>query len=103
MNLLSNAFHAVNAQGDVWIRTRSVGDAVEVEIEDNGAGIPKESLNRIFEPFFTTKPIGQGTGLGLSISYGIIEQHQGNIEVTSTPQKGSCFTVRLPISQEKAE
>ncbi len=103
MNLLSNAFHAIQRNGDVWIRTRSINGDIEIEIEDNGAGIANESLKRIFEPFFTTKPIGQGTGLGLSISYGIIEQHQGKIHVTSVPQKGSCFTVRLPISREKAE
>lgn len=98
MNLLSNAFHAVREKGDVWIRTRRNGAAVEVEIEDNGVGIPKEHMKRIFEPFFTTKPVGQGTGLGLSISYGIIEQHQGRIEVSSVPLKGSSFVVTLPIT-----
>lgn len=98
MNLLSNAFHAVREKGDVWIRTRSNSAAVEVEIEDNGVGIPKEHMKRIFEPFFTTKPVGQGTGLGLSISYGIIEQHQGRIEVSSVPLKGSSFVVTLPIT-----
>ena len=103
LNLLSNAFHAIQGNGDVWIRTRTNDSYVEVEIEDNGIGIPKENLKRIFEPFFTTKPVGQGTGLGLSISYGIIEQHQGKIQVTSVPQTGSSFIVRLPIFQEKAE
>lgn len=103
MNLLSNAFQAVTEKGDVWIRTRANNSAIEVEIEDNGVGIPSEKLKRIFEPFFTTKPVGQGTGLGLSISYGIIEQHGGKIHVTSTPQEGSVFLVRLPIFQEKAE
>ncbi len=103
MNLLSNAFHAVQGKGDVWIRTRSNDGVVEIEIEDNGSGIPKENLKRIFEPFFTTKPVGQGTGLGLSISYGIIEQHRGKIHVASVPQKGTTFVVHLPISQEKAE
>jgi signal transduction histidine kinase len=103
MNLLSNAFHAVQANGDVWIRTRSEANGVEVEIEDNGVGIPPENLKRIFEPFFSTKPVGQGTGLGLSISYGIIEQHQGKINVSSTVNKGTCFTVRLPIFREKSE
>jgi signal transduction histidine kinase len=102
MNLLSNAFHAVQGNGDVWIRTHCKDGVVEVEIVDNGIGIPRENLKRIFEPFFTTKPVGQGTGLGLSISYGIIEQHQGRIHVASTPQKGSTFTVQLPIFQEKA-
>jgi signal transduction histidine kinase len=98
MNLLSNAFHAVQEKGEVWIRTRCNDGSVEIEIEDNGVGIPKEHLNRIFEPFFTTKPVGQGTGLGLSISYGIIEQHQGRILVTSVLQKGTSFVVSLPIS-----
>ncbi len=101
MNLLSNAFHAVQGKGDVWIRTRCNDGMVEVEIEDNGVGIPREYMNRIFEPFFTTKPVGQGTGLGLSISYGIIEQHQGRIHVTSVPQKGSSFIVSLPVNREK--
>ncbi len=103
MNLLSNAFHAIQENGDVWIRTRSSNGTVEVEIEDNGIGIPKDHLNRIFEPFFTTKPVGQGTGLGLSISYSIIEQHQGKIQISSTPQKGTLFTVSLPVLQERAE
>ena len=103
MNLLLNAFHAVREKGDVWIRTRSGNNTVEVEIEDNGVGIPREHLKRIFEPFFTTKPVGQGTGLGLSISYGIIEQHQGKITVTSEPRKGSTFVVSLPIDWEKSE
>jgi signal transduction histidine kinase len=102
MNLLSNAFHAVPDKGDVWIRTRCSNSTIEVQIEDNGVGIPKEHLSRVFEPFFTTKPVGQGTGLGLSISYGIIEQHHGKIHVASTPQKGSIFTVRLPVFQEKS-
>jgi signal transduction histidine kinase len=102
MNLLANAFQAVKQKGDVWIRTRRNDGMVEVEIEDNGVGIAKEHLNRIFEPFFTTKPVGQGTGLGLSISYGIVEQHGGKIHVSSAPQKGSCFTVRLPLHKEEA-
>lgn len=102
MNLLSNAFHAVQGKGDVWIRTKCANKTVEVEIEDNGIGIPKEYMKRIFEPFFTTKPVGQGTGLGLSISYGIVEQHQGKILVTSVPQKGTSFVVSLPVDWENS-
>jgi signal transduction histidine kinase len=102
MNLLSNAIYAVAENGDVWIRTRALDEAVEIEIEDSGVGIPKENLKRIFEPFFTTKPVGQGTGLGLSISYGVIEQHHGKIRVLSVPGKGTVFTVRLPADPEKA-
>ena len=77
-------------------------DAVEIEITDSGAGIPQKDIKRIFEPFFTTKPVGQGTGLGLSISYGIIEQHRGKIQVASSPEKGTVFTIQLPIDMEKA-
>jgi signal transduction histidine kinase len=102
LNLLSNAFHAVEDKGEVWIKTRSGSGTVEIEIADNGSGIPQENIKRIFEPFFTTKPVGQGTGLGLSISYGIIEQHHGKIQVASSPEKGSAFTVILPVDMEKA-
>ncbi len=102
MNLLSNAFQAIKDRGDVWLRTRTGSGTVEVEVTDNGSGIPQENIKRIFEPFYTTKPVGQGTGLGLSISYGIVEQHGGKIQVVSAPQKGSTFTVILPIFQEKA-
>jgi signal transduction histidine kinase len=102
MNLLSNAFHAIGNKGDVWIRTRADDGFVQVDVEDNGQGIARENLTRIFEPFFTTKTVGQGTGLGLSISYGIIEQHHGKILVSSAAGKGTIFTVRLPINQEKA-
>ena len=101
MNLLSNAFHAIEGKGDVWIRTHADNSFVQVEVEDNGRGIPRENLKRIFEPFFTTKAVGQGTGLGLSISYGIIEQHRGKIFVANAPSGGAIFTVRLPIHQEK--
>ena len=59
-------------------------------------GIPPEVLSHIFEPFFTTKEEGKGTGLGLAIALGIVQQHGGNIEVDSTPQKGTAFTVLLP-------
>jgi signal transduction histidine kinase len=103
VNLMSNAFHAIKGNGDVWIRTRLRGDFIEIEVEDSGTGIPPENLKRIFEPFFSTKPVGLGTGLGLSISYGIIEQHGGRILVASVPLKGSTFTVQLPIVQEKAQ
>ncbi len=101
MNLLANAFQAVKEKGDVWIRTRAADGVVEVEIRDNGVGIPRENLTRIFEPFFTTKPVGKGTGLGLSISYGIMEQHRGKISVAGADGGGTVFTVRIPIFQER--
>ena len=65
-------------------------------VSDEGPGIPPEVLSHIFEPFFTTKEEGKGTGLGLAIALGIVQQHGGNIEVDSTAQKGTTFTVLLP-------
>jgi signal transduction histidine kinase len=72
-----------------------------VYVSDSGVGIPPENLERIFDPFFTTKEVGQGTGLGLSISYGIVEKHNGRIEVESVPGKGSTFTLLLPMTEIK--
>ena len=97
LNILVNAAHAIEKQGEVAIVTRSLGDRVTVAISDTGCGIPQEIQNRIFEPFFTTKEVGKGTGLGLSISYDIIKKHGGSIEVASTQGCGTTFTITLPI------
>jgi signal transduction histidine kinase len=102
MNLLVNAAQAMPKEhrGTIWVRTRCLGaDAVEVEIADNGSGIPAENLSKIFDPFFTTKPVGQGTGLGLSLSYGMVQKHHGSITVESTLGSGTCFRIRLPLRQ----
>ncbi len=100
MNLLANACQAIPAEGEIWIRTRQDNGTVEVEIQDSGEGIAPAHLNKVFEPFFTTKPVGQGTGLGLSISYGIIQQHRGDVRVSSTPGQGTTFRITLPINHE---
>ncbi len=100
MNLLANACQAIPEQGDIWITSRRLNGQVEVEIRDNGRGIEPEHLNKVFEPFFTTKPVGHGTGLGLSISYGIIQQHRGEIQVSSAPGEGTSFRITLPINHE---
>lgn len=97
MNILVNAIHAIQGEGTITIRTRAVGDRVEVAISDTGVGIPKENLNKIFDPGFTTKGVGIGTGLGLSIVYKIVEAHRGKITVDSTPGVGTTFTVTLPV------
>jgi signal transduction histidine kinase len=76
---------------------------VEIRFTDTGHGIPPEHLSKIFDPFFTTMPVGKGTGLGLSISYGIIQQHEGTIEVESQPGAGTTFTVRLPALRASLE
>ena len=72
-------------------------DYLAIRIADEGRGIAPEHMAHIFEPFFTTKEVGSGTGLGLSIVYGIIQEHEGWIEVDSMPDKGTCFKVYLPI------
>jgi len=96
MNLLINAVHAIEAQGQITLRTGHDEQYVWVEVADTGTGIKAEHLGRIFEPFFTTKPVGKGTGLGLSLSYGIVQKHGGHFEVASEPGKGTVFKVLLP-------
>lgn len=99
MNLLSNAVDAVNGieNAEITIRTFALGDKVQVEVEDNGTGIPEHVIKDIFNPFFTTKDVGSGTGLGLSISLSIIEEHGGSIDVKTEPGKFTKFTVVLPV------
>ncbi|HXS68111.1 MAG TPA: PAS domain S-box protein, partial [Candidatus Polarisedimenticolia bacterium] len=78
------------------------GEHVCLNVADTGSGIDPENLRHIFEPFFTTKEVGKGTGLGLATVYGIINQHQGWIEVDSEAGKGSTFRVFLPLAKEPA-
>ncbi len=99
-NLLDNAADAIReagrSDGAVTVRAFPHGDAVVVEVEDNGKGIPPEAMPRVFDSFFTTKPPGKGTGLGLNISYGIVvHEHRGDITVESEPGK-TVFRVELP-------
>ncbi|BDV43721.1 hypothetical protein GURASL_26440 [Geotalea uraniireducens] len=97
MNLLVNAAHAIDKQGEIAVRTWTDEKSLFVSIADTGAGIPVENLSRIFEPFFTTKEVGKGTGLGLSISYDIVKKHGGDLSVASEVGVGTTFTVRLPM------
>ncbi|MCK6602634.1 MAG: ATP-binding protein [Bacteroidetes bacterium] len=99
MNLLVNAFDALDSGGEVTISSRLTGGKAEIRIRDTGCGISKEAQSRIFEPFFTTKPVGKGTGLGLAISYSVISRHNGEIRVSSEPGKGTEFTILLPVIQ----
>lgn len=97
MNLLVNAAHAIKTQGVIRLRTGCHEQQVWIEVSDDGAGIAPEIIQRIFDPFFTTKPLGKGTGLGLSLAWGIVQRHQGTIEVKSELGRGTTFRVLLPI------
>lgn len=99
LNLILNAAEAMqpHGQGLLRIETGCNGEAVFIRVTDNGEGIPPEVLPKIFDPFFTTKPEGKGVGLGLAVTYGIIQAHQGEIEVVSEPGKGTTFTINLPL------
>lgn len=99
LNLIVNAAQAIENTGTITLRTSSANNCVNVSIEDTGKGIPADILPRIFDPFFTTKEIGKGTGLGLSIAYKIVQQHGGKITVQSEVNKGTRFTVSVPINQ----
>ncbi|WP_374580940.1 ATP-binding protein [Pseudoduganella sp.] len=97
MNLLVNAAHAIGPmRGRIELRTGCDGEHVWFSVGDNGCGIAPEHLDRIFDPFFTTKEVGKGTGLGLSLSYGIVQKHQGRIDVESALGRGTTFRVTLP-------
>lgn len=105
LNLLKNAAQAIHQRedastpGQITLRTRLTPPWAEIQVEDNGVGMPELVRKRIFEPFFTTKEVGQGTGLGLSVSYFIItNNHKGQMEVQSKQGQGTCFTLRLPLT-----
>jgi len=100
MNILTNSLQAMEVgKGELFIQTVSSAIGVKIIIKDNGKGMPPEVKEHIFDPFFTTKEVGKGMGLGLSISYGIIEKHNGNIDVISEPGKGTEFIISLPRTQ----
>jgi two-component system NtrC family sensor kinase len=96
--LLMNATEAMPHGGRLKLETayNPARREVQIIVSDEGMGIPEEVLPHIFEPFFTTKAEGKGVGLGLAVAFGIVQQHGGNIQVTSTPQKGTTFRVILP-------
>lgn len=100
MNMMINASHAIENQGEIAVRTWSAGGQIYVSISDTGCGVPEEHLNRIFEPFFTTKEVGKGTGLGLCIAYDIVTKHNGKIMVDSKLGHGTTFTISIPVVNE---
>ncbi|ABD70478.1 PAS/PAC sensor hybrid histidine kinase [Rhodoferax ferrireducens T118] len=114
LNLCTNAIHAIGPRrgtlsielghkltadlGRIERRGGVRGQHVKLVVRDTGSGIDAQTLQRIFEPFFTTKPVGQGTGLGLAVVHGIMRTHQGTVDVKSTPDTGSVFTLYFPVA-----
>ncbi|MDD3899345.1 MAG: PAS domain S-box protein [Syntrophomonadaceae bacterium] len=109
LNLIVNSTHAIRdavntgryTKGLIQVKTRQEGDDVAIEIADNGGGIPAEVKYLIFDPFFTTKDVGKGTGQGLTITHDIIvNKHGGRITLESEENKGTRFTLYLPVKEE---
>jgi signal transduction histidine kinase len=111
LNLLLNAAHAISdvvegtsTKGRITVRTRAIGDFVEISVSDTGAGIPESVRGRIFEPFVTTKEVGRGTGQGLALSRGIVvEKLKGSLHFETETGKGTTFFIRLPVSDAAAK
>lgn len=118
INLCQNAVHAMGDKGLLTVALEkrylkkndlinqkglAEGEFFVLKIEDTGPGIPSDVVDKIFDPFFTTKATGEGTGMGLSICHGIVNRHNGFIDVTSSTGQGSCFSVYLPITGTHTE
>ncbi len=99
MNLFLNAKDAMPRGGTLNLRSYENNSEIVIEINDTGVGISKEDIKKIYDPFFTTKSVGKGTGLGLSVSFGIIQEHSGRISVESQPNKGTSFSLYLPVKR----
>ncbi|MEM9428837.1 MAG: PAS-domain containing protein [Pseudomonadota bacterium] len=107
-NLIINAGHAVEPQragGRITLSSAydADTDGTVLCVKDNGPGIPAEIQGRIFEPFFTTKDVGEGTGIGLAFSHRIVASHEGALNVRSTPEDGTCFSLRLKSAGRDAD
>ena len=99
LNLVMNAQDAIRMDGRLVIGTSELLPDIQLTVADTGGGMDEATIARIFDPFFTTKEKGKGTGLGLSTVYGIVKQHNGNVEVASEPGKGTRFVISLPRTE----
>ncbi len=107
INIVINAAEATQNSPVRYITIRTDFDekkkAIVLEVEDTGEGMPPEMINKIFEPFFTTRTEGKGIGLGLSVVYGIVQSHRGDIDVQSTPGKGTTFRIYFPLRDDVSD
>lgn len=103
LNIMTNAVDASPNGGKIEVRGCCLGQAIQVEIEDQGDGIPPGQLKKVFDPFYTTKPPGQGTGLGLFVSYGIVQKMRGSLTLESTEGKGTIVKISLPFQEREGK
>jgi signal transduction histidine kinase len=96
-NLIHNSIDALGDHGTITLRTRLDGDCVQVDVADDGPGIPEDARDHVLEPFYTTKAVGSGTGLGLDTVRRIVEEGHGGSLSFDTSQAGTTFHVRLPV------
>jgi len=106
INIILNALDAMPDGGVLKVSTRAERNEsgaciISISISDTGSGIPTSEIDKIFDPFYTTKEAGMGTGLGLSISYDIVKRFGGDINVRSEAEKGTVFTIYLPVERPK--
>ncbi|MBN1804967.1 MAG: hypothetical protein JW837_06930 [Sedimentisphaerales bacterium] len=99
LNLFLNAQQAMDAGCELMIKTSKAGDYAQIQVSDTGHGIPSDKIEKIFEPFFSTRY--GGTGLGLATAKRIVESHNGKINVDSELGKGTAFTIKLPLAENK--
>jgi len=102
LNLFLNAIQAMPDGGKITVDVREENHFVRVDVSDTGVGMQPDQLQRIFEPFYTTKQVGRGTGLGLAVSYALIKKHGGYIEVQSEVDKGTTFSIFLPVQRDES-
>ena len=98
LNIVKNAIEAMPRGGTLTLSTRCDDGTLKIAVQDTGLGMTDEVRQKIFDAFFTTKEQVRGVGLGLSVCYGIVQDHGGEIEVQSTPGKGSAFCITLPVA-----
>ena len=98
MNVVANGIQAMPKGGRLKISAARIGDQIAFEILDTGEGITAEDLKKVFQPYFTTKQLG--IGLGLALTKRIIEEHHGEIEIQSSPGKGTLVIIKMPVRQQ---
>ena len=103
VNLLMNALHASPEGGMVKVVLSNSGEHLRLSVSDEGPGIAPEMAGNVFDPFFTTKPEGEGSGLGLSISLGIVQHHNGTLELNNNPDGGATATMTLPLGSDNLQ